>query len=408
MNKKNAFEDLLVLDLTRYMPGGYATQIFADWGATVIKVEDTGQGDFCRHDSPTKHGISYYSTAICRNKKSISLNMKDPDAKECFLKLAEKADVIIESFRPGVTARLGIDYETVRKINPDIVYASISAFGKDDPRSQKAWHDFAMIASTGYLDLQDDNAFPLPLSDYASAMVAGQALLAALLNREVTGEGAYIDIAMFNSFLWWQSIIDSRWHFNGGVHKRADLEYPSVGYNVYETSDGAKLMFAMIEEKFWVPFSEEIGLPELRDDCRKRRWQVPESFEKMEAYVKSKTLAEWKEWLTTREYSITPILTKDEAIPQIVKDMPDMLAYVDFPNVGTVLQTNIPHRISSLPTDIADFKEASLLGEDTAAVLKDIGVSEEKIAEMAKAGAVCLGVPVDFDYPDYNPIAPRA
>lgn len=201
MEKQNVFNDLLVLDFSRYLPGGYATQPFADWGSEVIKVEDTGQGDFCRHDPPTRHGISYYSTALCRNKQSISLNLKDEEAKEYCIKLASKADIIVESFRPGVTKRLGIDYETIKKQNPKIIYASISAYGQKDPRSQKALHDFALIAETGFLDLADDNAFPLPLSDIATAMVTGQALLAALLERNKTNEGAYIDISMFDCFV---------------------------------------------------------------------------------------------------------------------------------------------------------------------------------------------------------------
>ncbi len=122
MKKQNVSNDLLVLDFSRYLPGGYATQPFADWGSEVIKVEDTGQGDFCRHDPPTRHGISYYSTALCRNKQSISLNLKDEEAKEYCIKLALKADIIVESFRPGVTKRLGIDYETIKKQNPKIIY----------------------------------------------------------------------------------------------------------------------------------------------------------------------------------------------------------------------------------------------------------------------------------------------
>lgn len=408
MKKQNVFSDLLVLDFSRYLPGGYATQPFADWGSKVIKVEDTGQGDFCRHDPPTRHGISYYSTALCRNKQSISLNLKDEEAKEYCIKLASKADIIVESFRPGVTKRLGIDYETIKKQNPKIIYASISAYGQKDPRSQKALHDFALIAETGFLDLADDNAFPLPLSDIATAMVTGQALLAALLERNKTNEGAYIDISMFDCFVWWQSLIDSRWLFNGKVHKRADLEYPSVGYNIYETSDGARLMFAMIEPKFWVPFTEEIGLPELKDDCRKRMWQAPESFSKLADYVKSKSLAEWKDWLSTRtEYSVTPILTKNEAIPRIVEEKSNLLSYVDFEDVGRVLQTNIPHCISSLPTTISEFKEASRLGQDTKSLLLKLGATEEAIEEMAQRGAIKLDTPVDWNFVDENPVAPQ-
>lgn len=407
MDTSNRFKDLLVLDFSRYLPGGYATQIFADWGAEVIKVEDTDLGDFCRHDPPTRHGISYYSTALCRNKKSISLNLKDKEVLKYCMKLMSKADVVIESFRPGVATRLGIDYETVRHINDKVVYASISAFGQADQRSQKALHDFALIAESGFLDLADDEAFPLPLADLATAMVTGQALLAALLNRERTNKGAYIDISMFDSFVWWQSMIDSRWLFNGKVHKRADLEYPSVGYNLYETKDGARLMFAMIEPKFWVPFTEEIGLPELKDDCRKRKWQAPKSFEKLENFVKSKSLDEWKEWLSQRtEYSITPVLTKSEAIPSIIEREPNTLNYIDFPCVGTVLQTNIPHHISTLPVNISDFKEASRLGEDTESVFISLGASPKEIKTMAERGAIRLDTPVDYSFVDENPVAP--
>lgn len=408
MEAPNVFEDLLVLDFSRYLPGGYATQPFADWGAEVIKVEDTGQGDFCRHDPPTRYGISYYSTALCRNKKSISVNLKDEEVRNYCLKLASRADVIIESFRPGVTKRLGIDYESISKINNKIVYASISAFGQKDPRSQKALHDYALIAETGFLDLADDNAFPLPLADLATAMVTGQSLLAALLNREKTGEGAYIDISMFDCFLWWQSMIDSRWLFNDKKHKRDDLEYPSVGYNLYETSDGFQLMFAMIEPKFWVPFTEEVGMPELKDNCRKRKWQAPESFTKMEQFVKSKSLAEWKEWLSTRtEYSITPVLTKDEAIPKIIEKEPNMLNYVEFNDVGRVLQTNIPHHISSLPTQISNFKEASRLGQDTKDILMQLGVKAKDLEEMKNRGAIKLDTPIEYSFVDINPVAPE-
>lgn len=405
--ENNFFSHLTVLDLSRYLPGGYATQPFADWGAEVIKIEDTGQGDFCRHDPPTRHGISYYSTALCRNKRSVSLNLKDEEVRDLFLHMASCADVIVESFRPGVTKRLGIDYETIRRRNPGIVYASISGYGQNDPRSLKALHDLNLQAETGYLSLANDNAFPMPLADLATAMVTGQALLAALLNRTTTKEGAYIDVSMFDCFVWWQSMNDSRWLFNGRTHTRSDLEYPAVGHNLYETADGALLMFAMIEPKFWIPFTQEIGLPELKDDCRKRMWQAPEAFEKMAKAVQEKTLAEWEEWLENREYSISPVLSKDEAIEHLVETEPNTLAYVDFPNVGRVLQTNIPHHVSSLPTRIEDFKEASRLGQDTAEVLKALGVDTARIERLARKGSIKLDTPVDPDFIDRNPIAPR-
>ena len=211
MAKNTPFSDITVLDFSRYLPGGYATQVLADLGATVIKVEDTGLGDFMRHDYPTKGGgISYYITALGRNKKSVSLNLKNEEVVDWFLKMAQEADIIVESFRPGVTAKLGIDYESIKKLNPGIIYCSISGYGANDPRSKKAQHDLNMQATSGYLSVNHGSTSPLHLCDLSSGMVAGQALLAALYARTVTGEGAYIDISMFDCFVWWNSLLQ-RW-----------------------------------------------------------------------------------------------------------------------------------------------------------------------------------------------------
>ena len=165
--RKNEFSGLTVLDLSRYLPGGYATQVLADMGAEVIKVEDTGRGDFCRHDEPVMQGESYYFTALARNKKSLSVNLKSREGKEIFHKLAAKSDIILESFRPGVTARLGIDYEQIKAVKPDIIYCSLSGYGQLNPNSLKALHDINMQAQSGYLSLNGGKTSPLHLCDLA-------------------------------------------------------------------------------------------------------------------------------------------------------------------------------------------------------------------------------------------------
>lgn len=199
--RKNEFSGLTVLDLSRYLPGGYATQVLADMGAEVIKVEDTGRGDFCRHDEPVMQGESYYFTALARNKKSLSVNLKSQEGKEIFHKLAAKSDIILESFRPGVTTRLGIDYEQIKAVKPDIIYCSLSGYGQSNPNSLKALHDINMQAQSGYLSLNGGKTSPLHLCDLASGMVAAQDMLAALYQRSVSGKGNYIDISMFDSFV---------------------------------------------------------------------------------------------------------------------------------------------------------------------------------------------------------------
>ena len=299
MAKNTPFSDITVLDFSRYLPGGYATQVLADLGATVIKCEDTGAGDFMRHDYPTMgNGISYYITALGRNKKSVSLNLKDQEVVEWFLKMAKEADVIVESFRPGVTKKLGI------------IYCSISGYGAEDPRSKKAQHDLNMQATSGYLSVNHGGTSPLHLCDLSSGMVAGQALLAALYAREQTGKGTYIDTSMFDCFVWWNSLLDSRWCFNGGQCDRNDLEYPSAAYNVYETKDGGKLALGMVEPKFWQPFCDAIGHPEIKGDGLKRRWEAPEAFKIVEETIKSKTTDEWMEWLEDKDFCIAKVNSK--------------------------------------------------------------------------------------------------
>jgi crotonobetainyl-CoA:carnitine CoA-transferase CaiB-like acyl-CoA transferase len=406
MAKNTPFSDITVLDFSRYLPGGYATQVLADLGATVIKVEDTGLGDFMRHDYPTMGGgISYYITALGRNKKSISLNLKNEEVVDWFLKMAAEADIIVESFRPGVTKKLGIDYESVKKINPGIIYASISGYGAEDPRSKKAQHDLNMQAQSGYLSVNHGSTSPLHLCDLSSAMVTGQSLLAALYARTVTGEGAYIDISMFDCFVWWNSLLDSRWCFNGGECKRDDLEYPSTAYNVYDTKDGGKLALGMVEPKFWEPFCDAIGHPEIKPDGLKRRWEAPESFTKVEETIKSKTTDEWVEWLEDKDFCIAKVNSKSEAVEQITRENPEALAWVEFPRVGRVLQTGLPHHISTIPVEISEFTEVSPLGADTAEYLKKVGADDATIERLKGEGGIRLGDDIEPEE-DRAPVKP--
>ena len=404
--KATPFSNITVLDFSRYLPGGYATQVLADLGAEVIKVEDTGLGDFMRHDYPTMGGgISYYITALGRNKKSVSLNLKDSEVVDWFLKMAKEADIIVESFRPGVTAKLGIDYETVKAINPRIIYCSISGYGATDPRSKKAQHDLNMQATSGYLSVNYGSTSPLHLCDLSSGMVAGQALLAALYAREQTGEGCYIDTSMFDCFVWWNSLLDSRWCFNGGECKRNDLEYPSTAYNVYETADGGKLALGMVEPKFWEPFCDAIGHPEIKPTGLMREWEAPEAFEIVRETIKSKTTQEWLDWLEDKDFCIAKVNSKTEAVEQITRENPEALAWVEFPRVGRVLQTGLPHHLSNIPVEISEFEAPSLLGEDTAEYLKKAGADDETIARLKENGSIRLGDEIEEEE-DFAPIAP--
>ena len=390
--KKNEFSGLTVLDLSRYLPGGYATQVLADMGAEVIKVEDTARGDFCRYDEPGINGVSYYFTALGRNKKSLSVNLKSDEGKEIFYRLARKADVILESFRPGVTNRLGIGYQQIREIKPDIIYCSLSGYGQFHPSSLKALHDINMQAQSGYLSLNGGKTSPLHLCDLASGKVAAQAILAALYQRSVSGKGNYIDISMFDSFVWWNSMLDSRYYFYGRQLEAKDLEYPAVCYNIYDTSDGGKIAVGMVEEKFWKEFCRLTDAPELVPVQMCRRHEAPEAFARMEGIMASKTLKEWEEWLGDKDLCMAPVLNKDQAVSNILKQENGLIEYHTFPGTGKVLQTNIPHKMSNLPLSLDEALPPPVLGEHTLDQLTELGYTGEQAKELAEKGVIRLSI----------------
>ena len=230
-------------------------------------------------------------------------------------------------------------------------------------------------------------------------------MLAALYAREQTGEGCYIDTSMFDCFVWWNSLLDSRWCFNGGECKRNDLEYPSTAYNVYETADGGKLALGMVEPKFWEPFCDAIGHPEIKPTGLMREWEAPEAFEIVRETIKSKTTQEWLDWLEDKDFCIAKVNSKTEAVEQITRENPEALAWVEFPRVGRVLQTGLPHHLSNIPVEISEFEAPSLLGEDTAEYLKKAGADDETIARLKENGSIRLGDDIEEEE-DFAPIAP--
>ncbi len=383
---KNVFSDLIVLDHTRYLLGGYATQVFADLGAEVIKVEEIKRGDLCRDDFPFRNGVSYYHTALNRNKKSLTLNFKSEAGREAYFKLVKDADIVIENFRPGVTKRLSIDYETVKAINPRIIHCSLTSFGQDDPRSLGALHDINFQALSGYLALNGGKTSPVHLCDLAAGMVAAQSILAALLQRTVTGEGTFCDVRMFDSFVWWNSLLDSRYELDGFQISADSIEFPALAYNIYETKDGGKISIGMLEDKFWHDFCQSHDLADIMPFKLNRRHEAPDAFARMEAHFKTKTFAEWKEWLETQDICAMPIIGKAEAIDYILSSGTGLMEHLDFPLTGKTLQTNIPHGIASLPVSLKNVTPAPALGEHNADILKKLGYTDKQIEEMAAKG----------------------
>lgn len=381
------FENLVVVDLSRYLLGAYASLYFADLGARVIKVEDTRTGDLVRGEEPKLDGESYYHYALNRNKESISLNLKDPEVLRRFYDLIKKADVLIENYRPGVTKRLGIDFETLHDINPDLVYVSFSAYGQDDPRSLDALHDINIVAKTGYYDLTQGAVALLQPADLSAAMVGIQGALTGLLIRGENG-GSHIDVSMYDSTVWWNAMLDSRWFFYGKNLTSNMREYPSVGYNIYRTKDGRMISFGLYEHNFWNDFCDDIARPDLYNMLKDTPEQNPIAYQAIVDFAASMTYAEWETWLEDKPYAIAPCLTKTEAIELAMQTDPHMINYVDFPRFGTALQTNTPHVIGEMRAHLEDAREPAELGASTRSVLSWLGSSDESIDAMLERGAI--------------------
>lgn len=386
--QKNAFKGIRILDHTAYLLGAYASQVFADLGAEVIKIENPRSGgDPGRHLAPYINGVSYYNSALDRNKKSVTLNLKSEKGKEAYLRLLKGADIVLENFRPGVMKRLGIDYEVEKQIKPDIIHCAISAFGQKDPRSLLAYHDMNFQALCGVMYLNGPKHSAIHLSDMASAMVAVQDMMAALLQRNMTGEGAFCDVKMFDSLVWWNAKLDSRYWFNNKHFEPHEMTFKTLGTWVWETKDGGHVVTCFSEQKFWDQFVDFSGMEELRPHMFARKEEKPELFDKVEAFFKSKTLAEWKEWIGDKDICTTYVMNKDEAVHYILDHDTGLMEICDFPLTGKTLQTRIPHDVTSLPT--IPLKEASAppaLGQDIVPILKSVGYTEDEIKAMSAAG----------------------
>lgn len=384
---KKPFENLVVLDLSRYLLGAYTSLYFGDLGAQVIKVEDTKNGDLVRGEQPQIDGESYYHYALNRNKESVSFNLKDPEVLDCFYQLVARADVLVENYRPGVTARLKIDFDTLHEINPDLVYVSFSAYGQNDPRSLDALHDINIVGKTGYYDLTQGAVALLQPADLAAAMVGIQGALTGLYAREHAG-GTHVDVSMYDSLIWWNAMLDSRWFFYGKHLTSQMREYPSVGYNIYRTKDGRMISFGLYEHNYWNDFCDDIDRPDLYDMLKDTPEENPKAYQAVVDFAASMTYDEWVAWLADKPYAIAPCLDKTEAIELAMETDERMLSYVGFPRFGTALQTNTPHVIGPMRADLAEAREPALLGESTHSILAWLGVSDEAIDAMTQRGAV--------------------
>jgi alpha-methylacyl-CoA racemase len=307
---------LRVLDLSRLLPGAYATGLLGDLGAEVIKVEQPG-GDPMRHFPPRLHGTSAFSWVTDRNKRSIVLNLRDPRGVDAFLRLAERADAVLESYRPGVADRLGVGYAAVREVNPRAVYVSISGYGADGPLVREAGHDVNYLGRAGVLSVS--GAIPgVQVADLAGgSLMALAGLLAALLHAQRTGEGDHVDVSMTDGSFSLLAMSLGPYFADGRV-PAAGTELLNGGvpcYGIYDCADGRQVTVGALERPFWEALCAGVGRPDLLDTQFD-----PDARDTWRALWRERPRDAWLEALAGRDACVGPLNDLAEAVrePQLV------------------------------------------------------------------------------------------
>jgi crotonobetainyl-CoA:carnitine CoA-transferase CaiB-like acyl-CoA transferase len=397
-------EGITVLDLTRLAPGPYCTMILADLGADVIKIEEPGPPTGRRAQQaaglspvpPPRYGVDRHSPywALNRNKKSLGLNLKHDDARQIFYQLAERADVVVEEFRPGVAKRLGIDYDTLRQRNPRLIYCAVTGYGQSGPYKDLVGHDINYIAMAGCLGMIGPQGGPpvIPhnlIADFAAGGMHGAVgVLAALMARERTGRGQFVDIAMTDGVYSLLVSHLSTYFATGMVPRRGEtlLDGGAHYYNVYETKDGKWMSLGSIEPWFYANLCKVLGredfLPYEFAEGAKRE-EIKQAFRDT---FKTKTRDEWFDLLTQHDICVGKVYDLDETATDPHLQARDMIVEVEHPEVGPVKQVGISVKLSDTPGQIRFL--AAPLGTHTAEILTDLGYAPQKIAQLRAEGAI--------------------
>ena len=380
-----------VLDLTRLLPGPYATQLLADAGADVVKIEDTEAGDYARHMPPTTDdGVGAVFDAVNRGKRSVALDLKNEAGREAFYELVETVDVVIESFRPGVTERLGVDYETLTDHRADVVYCSLTGYGQNGPYADRAGHDLNYVGLAGLLDMtrrDEDEAPRMPgyqVADMAGGLLAAFSVCSALLSRELGNTGGeYLDVALTDAVVSFSQAVAPE--ALAGESPRPG-ETPLTGqypwYDVYETADGRYVTLGALEPRFWTAFCEAVDRPDLEGRHMTGDPAEREALrEELERLFAGRTREEWVEAMDGVDAAVEGVYAPEETF-----DHPQIAArgYVERPDDGTP-RVGLPLRGSETAVSGAPPPGH---GEHTDEVLAAAGLTEADIAGLRESGAI--------------------
>lgn len=374
-----ALENLKVLDFTTLLPGPYATMILADLGADIIKISSPSKYDLVLEQEPKVNDKSANLLWLNRNKKTLALNLKKEESIEIIKKLIEEYDIIIEQFRPGVMDRLGLSYDTLSKINPKLIYCSITGYGQTGPLKDKAGHDINYLARSGIMSFSGRKEEGLSLygtqiADIAvGSMNSIVGILAAVNYRNLTGEGQYIDISMMDGLIPMNSLIGSQFLAGGDLPQReGELLNGGSNYDFYRTKDDKFLSVGSLEPKFWKKFSDTLDIKakdatdiSIKDEIKEK--------------IKSKTLNEWVEIFKDKDCCVEPVLDLNEVLEDDHIKERELIIEMDVDG-KKVKQFASPIKYSKSKQE---YRFAGKnIGSDTKEILESLGYSKEDIEKM--------------------------
>jgi alpha-methylacyl-CoA racemase len=394
-----------VLDLSRLLPGGFCSLLLADFGAEVLKVEDTGMGDYIRWSPPYYEGAhdsarSALFLSLNRNKRSIRLDLKSDGGRAALLRLAGEYDVVLESFRPGVLERLGVGYEQLREQNPGIVYCAISGYGQAGPKRDASGHDMNYLGLIGLLGLTGERGGePVQAAGQIAdlgggALMAAFGIMAALRERDGdgtpahpgSGEGQLVDVSMADGALSWLAMVAGSYFADGNIPRRGELPLAGslVCYRPYECSDGWVSLGAL-EPKFWQAWCRGVG----REELIAAQFERPgsDAHAAVQEIFRGRSRAEWEIFASQHDCCLEPVLELDEALDSELVRARAMVVEIDQPGTERpVRQLGVPVKLSRTPGE-HDRLPGPALGEHTEAVLLAAGYSAAEVGELLASGA---------------------
>jgi alpha-methylacyl-CoA racemase len=394
-------DGLKVLDLSRLLPGGFCSLLLADFGADVLKVEDTGPGDYVRWAPPYYEGAeetarSAKFLALNRGKRSIRIDLKNDRGKEVLLRLARDADVLLESFRPGVLDRLGVGYERLKQENPRLVYCAITGYGQDGPNRDRSGHDMNYLGLGGLLGLTGDADGPPVQSAGQIADIGGGGLtaavgvLVALRERDRSGEGQLVDCSMFDGALSWLAMVAADMFADGQVPRRGTLHLAGAitCYRPYKCADGYVTLGAL-EPKFWAEFCRGVG----REDLLDHAFDPPgsDAHHAVSEVFAERTREQWRQFATEYDCCLEPVLELDEVAASELVAARGMVVELEQPGAERPVRLlGAPIKLSRTPAAPTRAPGPGL-GDHTDEVLAAAGYTPDEIAALHESGAVAGG-----------------